>query len=110
MKAKSSKPTTALVIHQSNRHSNGLTVYEATRVALDEGKSFKVRLRNLARLNGRAAKQKAARLALILKVQASIQSPELSNEAAHLARTVSYHLRQAAIIGRHISKIEKRER
>ena len=58
-------------------------------------------LQTLARKNGQSAKVKAGRVAIILKLYQN--NPRacawLRFEAARLAKSVSYHLRQASILG-----------
>ena len=73
---------------------------------------MKEKLQSLARRNGQLAKVKAGRLAIILKMYHANQRGGhwLRSEAAHLAKSVSYHLRQADLIGRFIAKSEGKNR
>lgn len=85
---------------------------EVTSRFFNEDEPVKVRLQGLARMNGTMAKLKANRLASLLKCP-ELHKPEATarrSEATHLAKIVSYHLRQAAIIGRHIDHIERTSR
>lgn len=71
---------------------------------------MKDELRKIARRNGNLARVKAGRLAVIMRLYHS--NPRggqwLRAEAAHLAKSVSYHLRQAALIGQLIAGFEKK--
>lgn len=85
---------------------------EVTSRFFNEDEPVKIRLQSLARMNGTMAKLKANRLANILKCP-ELHKPESTDrrtEATNLAKIVSYHLRQAAIIGRHIDHIERTNR
>lgn len=72
---------------------------------------MKDELRRIARRNGQLARVKAGRLAVILKLyHANPKGGQwLRAEAAHLAKSVTYHLRQAALIGQLISSFERKD-
>mgnify|MGYP003383320710 CR=1 FL=1 len=70
-------------------------------------------LKAMARRNGQQAKIKAGRVAVMLRLAETNRTPGqgwLRQEAAHLAKSVSYHLRQASLIGQLIDSIERGER
>lgn len=73
---------------------------------------MKDELRKIARRNGNLARVKAGRLAVILRMyHANPKGGQwLRAEAAHLAKSVSYHLRQATLIGQLIAGFEKKTR
>lgn len=73
---------------------------------------MKTKLQSMARKNGSSATAKAARVAGLLNIPSSnpAGARQLRLKAAILARTVSYHLRQAALIGLLIAQIENRDR
>lgn len=73
---------------------------------------MKDELRKIARRNGNLARVKAGRLAVIMRLyHANPRGGQwLRAEAAHLAKSVSYHLRQAALIGQLIAGFEKKDR
>lgn len=73
---------------------------------------MKEKLQSLARRNGQLAKVKAGRLVVILRVyQTDLRGGQwMLGEAAHLAKSVAYHLRQADLIGRFIAKTERKDR
>lgn len=72
---------------------------------------MKDELRIIARRNGQLARVKAGRLAVILKLyHANPKGGQwLRAEAAHLAKSVTYHLRQAALIGQLIGSFERKD-
>lgn len=65
----------------------------------------------LARSNGAQARVKAARVPIILKMQTTHphSAQWLQQEAERHARSVDYHLRQAAVLGKMIRNIEAKE-
>jgi hypothetical protein len=65
----------------------------------------------LARNNGAQARVKAARVPIILKMQTTRPDSArwLQQEAERHARSVDYHLRQAAVLGKMIRNIEAKE-
>ena len=69
-------------------------------------------LQNLARKNGLSAKVKAGRVAIMLKLYQDDPRARiwLRFEAARLAKSVSYHLRQASILGGVINQMEHGDR
>ncbi len=71
---------------------------------------MKTEFKRLARLNGQQAKLKARRMVTALKLHQVKGGQWLKTEAAHLARRVDFHLRQAHLIGRYIEQIEEQER
>ena len=73
---------------------------------------MKTEFQLLARNNGAQARIKAARVPIILKMQATRPDSArwLQQEAERHARAVEYHLRQAAVLGSMIRKIEAKER
>lgn len=73
---------------------------------------MKSEFQQLARNNGAQARIKAARVPIILKLQATHPDSVrwLQQEAERHARAVNYHLRQAAVLGKMIRSIEAKER
>lgn len=73
---------------------------------------MKDELRKIARRNGNLARVKAGRLAVVMRVyHANPKGGQwLRAEAAHLAKSVSYHLRQAALVGKLIATFETNDR
>ena len=71
---------------------------------------MKDELRKIARKNGNLARVKAGRLAVILRMyHANPKGGQwLRAEAAHLAKSVSFHLRQATVIGQLIASFEEK--
>jgi plasmid stabilization system protein ParE len=69
---------------------------------------MKTQFQSFARQSGKRARTKARRLAAMLRVyqRDPVGNYSLRSESVHLARSVSYYLRQAELVGRIILNIE----
>ncbi len=69
---------------------------------------LKQKYADMARKNGRLARVKSGRVAVLLKFYK--QRPRdkwLRRKALLLSKAVAFHLRQASILGKHIDKLER---